>query len=480
MSADRQRLIVVSNRLPIIVSRDSEGRIHVERGSGGLVTALCPALRKRSGAWFGWAGGESDPELQQYIHSYRDECAHELQAVQLTAAETDLYYNGFANEILWPLFHDFIWLCNFDPDYWPAYQSVNMKFADSVAEHLQADDFIWVHDYHLTLVAAGLRQKGIRHRVGFFLHIPFPSIDGYMKLPWRVDLLDGLLQYDAIGFQTERDTQNFIRCVKTLVPSSRMRKSGKHIRIQFLNRDILVGTFPISIDYNGFVRRSRESDVKRQADHIREHIGEQQLVLGLDRLDYTKGIPRRLAAFAEALTAYPELRRRITFLQVIVPSRTDVARYQTLKEEIERLVGEINGRFTQPGWIPVQYMYRHLCETELLAYYRCADIALITPLKDGMNLVAKEYVTCNHDGNGVLILSEFAGAARQMLNGALIVNPFDKKMVAAAIHHAFNMDLNERLRQMDILRQSVHSNDVFKWVDSFLAALTSPDSHRKH
>jgi trehalose 6-phosphate synthase/phosphatase len=476
MTKDNQRIIVVSNRLPVVVKQDSEGHRKIERSSGGLVTALCPVLREREGMWFGWTGGESDPELRRLLDAYSDECGHELEVVDLTPAEINLYYIGFSNEILWPLFHDFIWICNFDPDYWPAYEAVNAKFSQAVAEHLRPGDTVWVHDYHLLLVGASLRQLNVHHKAGFFLHIPFPSVDGFMKIPWREDLLDGLLKYDAIGFQTDRDLQNFIGCVRTLVPAAEVHKDGTYLRLRVFERQVSVGAFPISIDYRGFVNRSREEDVVRQAKRIRGYVGEQQLMLGIDRLDYTKGIPRRLRAFEEALAAYPELRRRITFLQVIVPSRTDVTRYQTLKEDIERLVGEINGRFTQPGWIPVQYMYRHLCETELLAYYRCADIALITPLKDGMNLVAKEFCACNATGNGVLILSEFAGAAAELSGDALIVNPFDKKMVAAAIHHAFNMDHSERSHRISRLRQSVRKHDVFHWADAFMKALERNDA----
>jgi trehalose 6-phosphate synthase/phosphatase len=482
MNTKDRRVIVVSNRLPVVVTQDNQGHRRIERGSGGLVSALCPVLRKSSGMWFGWPGIESDPEIEQLISAHSDECAHKLKPVDLTAKDIELYYNGFSNEILWPLFHDFIWLCNFDPDYWPAYESVNDKFANAVAEHLQPGDVVWVHDYHLLLVGAGLRQREVRNKVGFFLHIPFPSFDGFNKIPWRIELLDGLLQYDVVGLQTDRDVQNFVRCVRALVPSSRVHKSGRNVKIRMLNREVLVGAFPISVDYDGFITRSRTDEVTTQVNLVQNHTGTLQLVLGIDRLDYTKGIPRRLEAFAEALTLYPELRRRIIFLQVIIPSRTDVSRYQSLKEEIERLVGRINGQFTQPGWIPIEYMYRHLCDTELLAYYRSADIALITPLKDGMNLVAKEYCVCNRDRSGVLILSEFAGAAAQLSRDAILVNPFDKKTVAKAIHHAFNMSAEERSVRMHNLRDSIRHNDVFRWVESFMKSFEShgmPDMERQ-
>ncbi len=410
--------------------------------------------------------------MQRAIKSYADDGAHELRLVDLSQSEVNLYYNGFSNEILWPLFHDFIWLCNFDPDYWPAYLAVNEKFADAICHRLLPEDIIWVHDYHLLLVAAKLRERKVRNKVGFFLHIPFPSVDGFMKIPWRTELMDALLCYDLIGFQTEHDMHNFVSCAQSLITELSMQDAGKQVRLKLHDRDILVGAFSISIDYDGFTKRSRDEDVMKQAAAIRSHMGEQQLVLGIDRLDYTKGIPRRLNAFAEVLTAYPELRRRITFLQVIIPSRTDVMRYQTLKEDIERLIGEINGRFTQPGWTPIQYMHRGLCETELLAYYRTADIALITPLKDGMNLVAKEYCAANADKQGVLILSEFAGAAAQLSSDAIVVNPFDKKMTAEAIYRAFCMESHERARRMKNLRRAIHQDNVFKWADSFLAALS--------
>ncbi|MBI5060593.1 trehalose-6-phosphate synthase [candidate division KSB1 bacterium] len=465
------RLFIVSNRLPVVVNRDGSGRVNVERGAGGLVTALRPVIRRHPSVWFGWPGCEGDGEVREVVRQHGVDAGYDLHSIDLTPTEVNLYYNGFSNEVLWPLFHDFIWLCNFDPDYWPAYESVNAKFAAAVAAQIQPDDVVWVHDYQLLLVGAKLRELEIPHRVGFFLHIPFPSVDGFSKIPWRAELLAGLLRFDLIGFQTDHDVRNFVRCVQTLIPAAKVHKAGRRIRLNILQRNVIVGAFPISIDYDRFAKRSRDDDVVQQAAVIRHHLGDQQLVLGIDRLDYTKGIPRRLKAFAEVLTAYPELRRRITLLQVIVPSRTDVLRYQALKEDIERLIGEINGRFTQPGWIPIQYMYRTLCETELLAYFHSADIALITPLKDGMNLVAKEYCVANAAGTGVLILSEFAGAAAQLSTEAVIVNPFDKKMTAAAIHHAFEMATADRVRRMQNLRRLVRRDNVFKWADDFLAEL---------
>ncbi len=310
----------------------------------------------------------------------------------------------------------------------------------------------------------------MRRRTGFFLHIPFPPLDGFVRLPWRFQILDALLQYDLIGFQTVRDRRNFIDCVRMLMPQSRIAGQGHIVHCLLPEREVLVGTFPISIDFKQFAEFSGAQEVQDQAWIIHANLPEQQLILGVDRLDYTKGIPDRLHAFANALERYPELRRKVTLIQVVVPSRQEVPEYESLKGEIEQLVGEINGRFTEVGWTPIQYIYRSLSRVELLSYYRTCEIALITPLKDGMNLVAKEFCACSIENNGVLILSEFAGAAAQLQNGALLVNPYDIRGVADAIYLASTMDGATRQARMEKMRRSIQKNDIFRWVNGFLRA----------
>ncbi|MBU0507328.1 trehalose-6-phosphate synthase [bacterium] len=468
MNPDSKRLVVVSNRLPISLSRNSDGTFDVRAGSGGLVTALSPVLRNRGGLWIGWLGAPDVDDTKSILDKGSAESGYTLVPVELTQEEVGKYYSGFSNEILWFLFHGLSTLCNFDPEYWPAYQSVNRKFAQVIAERTEPTDFIWIHDYHLLLCAHELRSMGVKQHLGFFLHIPFPSFDTFIRLPWRRELLHGLLQYDLLGFQTLRDMRNFVRCVRTFVPSAKTLGTGSVMTLRALDREIRIGAFPIGIDFRLFATRSASDEVHRESLNLQNNLNVPRLILGLDRLDYTKGIPYRIRAFADTLETYPELRGNVTFLQVVVPSRLDVGRYQVLKDEIERAIGDINGRFTQPGWTPIQYIFRSLTDIELLAYYRIANVALITPLKDGMNLVAKEYCACKPNEDGVLVLSEFAGAAAQFRHDALLVNPYDVKGTAAIIHRALTMDGQERRERMRRLRRITQRSNVFHWVDSFL------------
>lgn len=466
------RLLTVSNRLPVTLRRNEQGEWKVEPGSGGLVTALVPVLRDRGGVWIGWSGivEEEAGDVSETVGRAGDQAGYRLSPVTLTAEERDKFYFGFSNEIIWPMFHDLHTLCNFDPAYWRVYQQVNRKFAGVIVEHHQPGDYVWVHDYHLMSVARLLREMGKDFRVGFFLHIPFPPLDLFLILPWRLEILRGLLDYDFLGFQTRRDQRNFLSCVQAIVPEAVLKEEGRLSTIQLGSREMRVGYFPISIDFEDFARRASGKEVAEAAWYIHEHLPNRKLILGVDRLDYTKGIPYRLNAFREALVRHPELQEKISFIQVVVPSREDIPQYHRLKEEIERLVGEINGQFTRAGWVPVHYIFRRLESTELLAYYRTAEIALITPLKDGMNLVCKEYCACNLEENGVLILSEFAGAADQLQDGALLVNPVDLQGVAGALYRAFVMEEQERRSRMQRLRKVIQEQDIFWWVDSFLRA----------
>jgi trehalose 6-phosphate synthase/phosphatase len=477
MARTRERLIVVSNRLPFVFKRTSAGDWEIEPGGGGLVTALVPVLRHRGGTWIGWPGlAEVSRELAAKLDAVGAGLGYQLRGVQLTAGEVRDFYEGFSNQIIWPLFHDLVSLCNFDPAYWRIYCNVNRKFAKVVREASEAGDFIWVHDYHLMNVAANLRALGSKARTGFFLHIPFPPIDIFLKLPWRLELLEALLQFDLIGLQTPRDRRNFVQCARALVRDFEVEGRGQVVIARVGNRTVRIGSFPISIDYNAFLRQASSAEVAGKSRELHALLPKRKLILGLDRLDYTKGIPQRLKAFHSLFSRYPDMRERVSLIQVVVPSREDIVEYQELKDEIEQLVGMINGSFVRPGgWVPVWYVYRSLTRTELLSYYRAADIALITPLKDGMNLVAKEYCACNVEEEGVLILSSFAGAASQLGRDALLVNPYDIEGVADAIRRAFRMEKAERQARMRRMRRHVREYDVFWWVDSFLRAAITKD-----
>ncbi|MCE5274153.1 MAG: trehalose-6-phosphate synthase [Syntrophaceae bacterium] len=476
---ESRRLAVISNRLPIVLKREKRGKWVTEPGSGGLVTALGPVLRNREGLWIGWVGTNeeetpSGPLLNDLLSRGTRETGYSLKPVNLTREEVGKYYHGFSNEILWPLFHDLFSHCNFDPCYWEAYQGVNNKFARAVIENTQESDYVWVHDYQLILVGRELKRLGITRQAGFFLHIPFPPLDIFLKLPWRFEILEALMEYDLIGFQTTRDLRNFIGCVRALLDYQ--VKGTKYLNsIIHHDREVIVGAFPISIDYREFADLARTEEVAEKAWIIHANIPEQQLILGVDRLDYTKGIPERLRAFGHALACYPDMRGHISLIQVVVPSRTGVEEYEKLKQEIERIVGEINGRYTDIGWTPIHYIYRSLSRTELVAYYKTCEIALITPLKDGMNLIAKEYCASNIEEKGVLILSEFAGAASQLHQNVILVNPYDRQRTADAIHSAFVMDLEQRRSRMRRLRRSIQRHNVIDWVNTFLRAGISKD-----
>ena len=466
------RMVIISNRLPVVAVHE-DGRWRLEPGSGGLVTALAPVLRDRGGVWIGWPGAtvSSEDELRHALRRSGRATGYEMVPVFLDEREKVLYYQGFANEIIWPLFHDMQSRCRFQTEAWKVYEQVNARFAEAARAQLRADDFVWVHDYHLLQVAAHLRRIGITQRAAFFLHIPFPALDIYLKLPRRHQILADLLAYDVIGFQVPRDCRNFAQCVRALFrDEARIVRQNGRTTITFRGGVTQVGAFPIGIDFELFAREAADPAVAGRAQYLRDQYPDRQIILGVDRLDYTKGLPEKLRAFRQALRRWPNMCGQITLVQVVVPSRCDIQEYSELKEELNRLVGEINGEFTRPGWVPVHYLYRHLDRAELLAYYRATDIMLVTPLKDGMNLVAKEYVAANHGRNGVLILSEFAGAVSQLHRGVLTVNPHDAEDVAEAIHAAWRLPGGERRRRLTYLRRAVRRQDVFWWVDAFLQA----------
>jgi trehalose 6-phosphate synthase/phosphatase len=466
-----ERLIVVSNRLPYVLENLNRETWSLKPGSGGLVSALLPVLRDRGGVWIGWPGtSDAVQGMTEIFRGASREAGYILKPIDLTHEEVDNYYHGYSNESIWPLFHDLQSRCNFEPDYWRAYVKVNRRFADAVASECRDDDFIWIHDYQLMDVAHHMRETGCTANLAFFLHIPFPAPDIFMKLPERQAVLTSLLAHDLVGFQTQRDRRNFIQCVRVLLKNAQVRAEGHLHVVRNGEREMRVGSFPIGIDADALAGRAAAPEVAEQITAIRARFANRQIVLGIDRLDYTKGIPHRLRAFADLLERFPEVRTRIHLFQVVVPSRVGITEYDELKMEIERLVGQINGRYSQVGWVPIHYFYRSLSPTELVAFYRAASIALITPLKDGMNLVAKEFCACSLEEDSVLILSQFAGAAAQLGQGALVVNPYDVEQTADAIFNAFRMLPSERRYRMRRLRRSVGAQDVFWWVDSFMKA----------
>ena len=470
------RLVVASNRLPFALVREGEDW-RVEPGSGGLVTALRPVLRDRGGRWIGWSGATEEelPDPQEILARSTERFGYELVPVSLTSEERDRFYLGFSNEVIWPLFHDLVSMCRFDPAYWHAYEAVNRKFAEVTARDARPGDFVWVHDYHLMGMAGELRRIGIGSRIAFFLHIPFPPLDIFLKLPWRFPVLRSLLEHDLVGFQTIRDRRNFLQCVRLLFPEARVSGKGAVVTVRWEGREVRVGTFPISIDSRQFGRIARRPEVREKAAQLRADETDRRIVLGVDRLDYTKGLLQKLEAFRRRLTLEPDLRGTVSLVQVVVPSREEIPGYREHRTAIERLVGEINGQFTRSGWVPIHYIHRSLEGPRLPAYYLVADIALVTPLKDGMNLVAKEYCATRLADDGVLVLSEFAGAAAELQNGAMLVNPYDLEGVAETLRRALAMPASERADRMRRLRRTVRDRDIYHWLDAFLKAAIARD-----
>jgi trehalose 6-phosphate synthase/phosphatase len=472
MTNVNRRLLVASNRLPVTLEQHGE-EWGLRSGTGGLVTALSPVMARCNGLWVGWVGTKPDQPINQLFEQFRNEQQYDLRLVPLTQEEENKFYRGFSNESLWPLLHSMLGYCKFNVDNFRVYENANQRFAEVIHANLLPDDFIWVHDYQLMLAARYLRQMDVHHAIAFFLHIPFPSYELFRCLPWRKEIIRGMMEYDLLGFQTLRDFRNFIQCARGVLPEitagSRTRQSLQTLR--WNDHLVRVGHFPISIDYDEFNDHAHSPEVDQAAWYLHENLSDRQLVLGIDRLDYTKGIIERFLAFERALEKYPEIQEKVSLLQVVVPSRTRIPDYANLKGMLDEMVGRINARFSHSGWVPIHYMFRNLDRTQLLGHYRAAEIALITPLRDGMNLIAKEYCACSIDNNGVLVLSEFAGSAEELGKWALLVNPYDVESCADAIYQAFTMDSVERARRMRGLRQQIRRNSVHRWMDRFMTSM---------
>ena len=447
-------VVVVSNRLPFTITRTAGG-LDRSASSGGLVSALGPVLRGRGGTWVGWPGIDLNPHEVLPLH---DE-SYEIKALYLDEREVTHYVHGFSNRTLWPLMHSLPARTRFDRLDFKVYWEVNERFADAAVTAVSGDDLIWIHDYHLMLAPEFVRQRLPRVRLAFFHQVPFPPYDIFRLLPWDRELLRGLLACDLVGFHVKGYADNFLDCVEKRLGS---RVDRKAMIVEHGKRTVQVGVFPIGIAFDDFERRAKNAAPRSRPDGER-------MVLGLDRLDYTKGIPERIRSFERLLELHPEHRGTITLLQLAVPSRSQVAEYRELKREIDELVGRVNGRFATSRWSPIRYLFRSINNQELASLYRDADVALVTPLRDGMNLVAKEFVASQVGDPGVLILSRMAGAAETMRE-ALLVNPYNIDETAEAIHRAITMDEHERSSRIAALRKREARDDISSWVDSFLDA----------
>jgi alpha,alpha-trehalose-phosphate synthase [UDP-forming] len=461
-------LVVVANRLPVEYSTGAGGG-EWSRSPGGLVSALEPALRGREATWIGWSGhldsaDEPAPQLPTDIDGLG------IVGVPLTGEQVALYYEGFSNGALWPLYHDAVATPAYHRRQFEAYHSVNRVFADMVAQHAPEGGTVWVHDYQLQLVPRMLREMRPDLRIGFFLHIPFPPVELFAQLPWRRQLLEGLLGADLVGFQTPDGALNFLAATRRLLA---LQPGGDRVDVphEAGYRTVRVDAFPIGIDAESFDTMARTPEVQERARQIRAEMGGFDLLfLGVDRLDYTKGIDVRLRAFSEAIVEDLLSLSSVTMLQVAIPSRENLGEYQRIRDEVELLVGRVNGDLGRVGDPAIHYLHQPVSRDELVAMYVAADILLVTPLRDGMNLVAKEYIASRTDDTGAVVLSEFTGSAIQ-LEDAFIVNPYDIESLKRTMAAAAGSSPDELERRMRSLRANVFENDVERWARTFLATL---------
>ncbi len=457
------RLLIVSNRLPLTV-QERKGELHVEPSVGGLATGLSSWYKSCNSMWIGWAG--ITPKKMKREKDIMDRLLSEnCHPVSISQQDIDAYYNGICNRTIWPLFHYFPLYAQYSEDDWQAYRRVNTAFANVVAGIARPNDVIWVHDYHLMLLPRLLRERLPKATVGFFLHIPFPSFEIFRLLPSREEVLEGLLGADLVGFHTYDYTGHFLDSVHRL-----LGYDSAMGQVVVSGRTLRADAFPMGISHEHF--SGAVGDVKTQAERrrMRKKLGDCRVVLSVDRLDYTKGIPERLEAYSEVLSRNPKYRGNVIFVLLVVPSRTRVEHYVRLKSQLDGLVGEINGRHGTIGWMPIWYLYRSLPFHSLTALYSLADVALITPLRDGMNLVAKEYVTTRTDGKGVLILSETAGAAQEM-GEAIMINASNQEEIIRALEQALEMPEQEQVRRNTIMQKRLRRYNVVRWADEFMDRL---------
>ncbi len=462
-----RRVVIVSNRLPISVTGRGDSR-KITPSVGGLATGLSSFHRDNDGLWVGWPGiNEDDHQKRADLESV---LLNEYNCLPVYLSERDLkkYYHGFSNRALWPLFHYFSTYSNYDASEWESYVAVNEKFCRRLREVVRPGDLIWIHDYHLMLLPAMLRKEIPDATIGYFLHIPFPSLEVFRYLPWREEILSGMLGADLIGFHTYDYTRHFFSCIMRILGMD--QTYGQVIAD---NRMIKVDTFPMGIDAQKFYSVSTSEAVLKEVKSLQKKLGTEKIILSVDRLDFTKGIPERLKAFELFLERNPKWHGKITYLLLCVPSRTKVKEYRLLKSEIDELVGKINGRFDTLDWSPILYLYRSVPFEDLVALYTAADLALVTPLRDGMNLVAKEYLACQGGKalKGALVLSETAGAAAE-LGEAIIVNPNDIEMLARSIDEGLSTGVEDRKKSIASMFERIMKYNVFRWAEDFVSQLS--------
>ncbi len=465
------KTIIVSNRLPVRIERDGD-QLSYQSSEGGLATGLGSIYKEGNNIWIGWPGAsfETDDLKKEVTQGLKKES---MLPVFLSEKDVEEFYLGFSNQTLWPACHYFAHLVDYGNENWESYVAVNQKFADAIVENMVPGDIVWVHDYQLFLVPGMLRKAIPDVTIGFFQHIPFPSYEIFRTLPWRRELLHGMLGADYIAFHTYDDMRHFLSSVHRLAGFP-----YKGNQVQLKERTVVVDSLPMGIDYEKYAENAIHPEAIEREERYRKSLGDQKLILSVDRLDYSKGIPKRLKAFDRFLELHPTYREKVSLILIVVPSRDEVPHYQLLKEQVDELVGKINSKYGRMSWAPIHYFYRSYPFRALGAFYRMSDIAMVTPVRDGMNLVCKEYVASRHNEDGVLILSEMAGASKE-LSDAILVNPNDQNEMVDALVRALEMPEEEQRLHMRLMRATVKKYDIFNWVKLFFDNLNNARNLRK-
>jgi len=456
----QRRLVLVSNGEPYKHTFENQ-KIKQQKLAGGLTTGLDPMMQEDDGLWIAWGRGEADFEVVDQDNKVKvpDEQGYTLKRIRLNEEEKNGFYYGFSNEVMWPISHTFISKANYKKEYWQSYKKVNNKFADNIKEELKEDDLVWIHDYHLALVPKMLAESDAK--TALFWHIPWPAWEAFRTIPWRQEILEGMLASDFLAFHTDLFVYNFLSCAKKI--GAEVDFSAREVYYQ--GSKTRVESIPLGIDYQRFNKLSQDEDYLEKAVEVKESYNTEKLMFAVDRLDYTKGIEERLEGVDRFFEKYPNYKGEVTFVQRVAPSRTGIEEYQDMKERIEKKVAEINGKYQKDQWQPVKYFYGSVPQEELLPYYKAADLALITASIDGMNLVAKEYLAVQD--SGVLLLSEFAGAA-EYLESSVKVNPYDVEALADSIYQGLEMPEAEKKERLQQAQADLKEYDINWWRDYFL------------
>ncbi len=464
-----ENIILVSNREPYIHEYTTDGKIKLKKAFGGLVTALDPLMQENGGTWIAWGSGSADFDVsngEQKVNVGTTTKRYTLKRIYLSEEEESLFYKGYANSVLWPLFHVFIEKMKINEKLWKTYRKVNQRFADAILDEIDENTFVWIHDYHLALVPYFVKNNVPDAKIAYFWHIPWPPWEIFGTLPQRDEILTGLLHADILGFHTNSYKKNFLRCCKRK-PDVTLRNDFVHYNSQ----ETKITALPLGIDFSSFAGKDGENEIQIEAKRLKEANDVDSIILGIDRLDYTKGILNRLKAFEYFLKTYKEFHEKVVLIQIATPSRYEIDEYYNMKRNIDETVGRINAKYRTANWTPVKYFFKRIPQTLLLGYYQVSDVALLTPLRDGMNLIAKEYIATRKK-EGVIILSEFAGASEQ-LNEAIIVNPYDISSTANALKTAITMPSEEKKNRFRELKIKVKKYNSAWWLDQFMEECNS-------